>query len=225
MPSLDSVTFDTTGLAFDGERDGVRVWSKPPGDVVALHYFPIPPDIPVGLGDVAAIQECTRTAATHGGAAIIEVDVIVVHELLALRQIVKVPQQPHGITYLGIITLPYRSFSFVLKVQCLESVPTGVRDAVILGELMDEGRVTIDEAGPAIRGWMRDPYDPTLTDGFRYNLSEDAKYDIRFPAHPLSRLRPLLTRLQGTIQLADELRGQPPFSPLTSSRRRWWHVW
>jgi hypothetical protein len=225
VPSLDSVTFDATGLTFGGERNGARIWSTASGDAVTLHYFPIPPDIPVGLGDLAAIRDASRTAAMQTGAAIIEVDIIAVDELMALRQVVKVPQQPHGITYLGSITLPYRSFSFVLKIQCTEYGTTGMRDAAILDELMNEGRVTVDGRARAIRGWMQDPYDPTLTDGFRKNLSEDAKYDARFPAHPLSRLRPLLTRLHGTIQLTDELRGHPPFSPHVVRRRPWWHVW
>jgi hypothetical protein len=117
----------------------------------------------------------------------------------ALRQIIKIPQQPHGITYLGSITLPYRSFSFVLKIQCPEYGTTGIRDAVIADELMGEGLVSIVVGAQVIRGWTQDPYEPTLTDGFRKNVSEDPKYDARFPAHPLSRLRPLLTRLQGTI--------------------------
>src|SRR5713101_1958534 len=111
MPSLDSVTFDTTGLHFDSERDGVRIWFTQARDAVTLHYFPIPPDIPVALRDVAAVREFCRTAAMQGGAAIIEVDTIVVHDRTALRQIAKVPQQPHGITYLGSITLPFRPFS------------------------------------------------------------------------------------------------------------------
>ena len=224
MPSLDSVTFDTTRLAFKGERNGVRAWSTPSGDAVILHHFPRPPDIPVALRDLLAIREFSRNAAMHGGAAIIEVDVIVVRDCTALRQIVKVPQQPHGITYLGSITLPYPAFSFVLKIQCPEYGTTGIRDAVIADELMGQGRINIDEGTREMRGWMQDPYDPSLTDGFRRNVSEDAQYDPRFPTHPLSRLRPLLTRLQGTIHLAEELRGQPPFRPASGHRRRWWHL-
>ena len=222
MPSLDSVTFDTTGLTFDRERDGVRRWFTQSGDAVTLHHFSIPPDIPVALRDLAAVRDSCRTAARRGGAAIIEVDTIVIHGSTVLRQIVKIPQHPHGITYLGSLTLPYRSFSLVLKIQSPEYGTTGIRDTLIADELMQEGRLALD---PSIPGWMQDPYEPTLTDGFRKNLSEDAKYDSRFPTHPLSRLRPLLDHLQGTVHLAEDLRGQPPFAPIRSPRRRWWRVW
>jgi hypothetical protein len=222
VPSLDSVGFDDTGLTYDGERDGMRVWLTSSGDSVILHYFPIPPDIAADLHDLADLRQFYRTAVAGAGGAIIEVETLTVGDCLAVRQIVKAPQQPSGMMYLGSITLPYRSFSFVLKVQCPEYGTTGVRDTLVLHELMRQGQVTIDPERPLIMGWFRDPYDPTLIDGFRKNLSEDDVYDARFPHHPLSRLRPLLTRLQCTIQLADDVRGQPSFAFKRPRRHRWW---
>jgi hypothetical protein len=201
MPSLDSVTFDLTGLTSDGERNGVRVWFTEDGDPVTLHYFPGPPPIPVDLSDLDAVRDFYRTTAMRGGAAIIEVDTIAVQGCTAVRTIVKRPQAPHGITYVGCITIPFPSFSLVLKIQCAEYGTTGIRDAVVADELIGQGRLALD---PRVGGWMQDPYDPSLRDGFRRNLSEDAKYDARFPTHPLSRLRPRLARLQDTIQLGAE---------------------
>ena len=212
MSSLDSVEFDVTDLSFEGERDGVRGWLTQDNDALTLHYFPIPPDIPVDVRDLKAVRDFYRIRAAHGRAAIIEVDTLDVDGRTALRTIVKTPQQPHGMTYLGSITIPFRSFSFVLKIQCAEYGTTGIRDTLIADELMREGRLAVPNVADFFRGWMRDPYDPTLIDGFRWNLSEDPKYDARFPTHPLSRLRPVLTRLQGTIHLAEELRRQPSLS-------------
>jgi|SRR5712671_532367 len=222
MPSLDSVTFDATGLAFAGERNGVRAWVTGDGDPVTLHYFPDPPPIPVDLRDLDAVRDFYRTTARQGGAAIIEVDTVAVQGCTAVRTIVKIPQVPHGITYVGSITIPFRSFSFVLKIQCVEYGTTGIRDAVIADELIGQGQVAFD--APA-GGWMQDPYDPSLTDGFRRNVCEDAKYDARFPTHPLSRLRPRLARLQDTIQLGAELQPPVPSSGHPSPTRRWWKVW
>ncbi len=207
MPSLDSVTFDATGLAFEGERNGVRAWFTEDGDLVTLHYFPGPPPIPADLSDLDAVRDFYRTTAMQGGAAIIEVDTIAVQGCTALRTIVKLPQVPHGITYVGCVTIPFPSFSFVLNVQCAEYGTTGIRDAVIVDELMRQGRLALD---PRAGGWMQDPYDPSLTDGFRRNVSEHAKYDARFPTHPLSRLRPRLARLQETIRLGAELQRPGP---------------
>lgn len=225
MPSLDSVSFDVTGFAYNGEREGMRVWLTPSGDGITLHYFPIPPDIAADLHDLAALRQFYRSAVSHAGGAIIEVDTLTIQGCWAVRQIVKVPQEPSGMTYLGSFTFPYRSCSFVLKIQCPEYGTTGFRDTVVLDEQMKQGRVVIDADRQLITGWMQDPYEPTLTDGFRRNLSEDEAYDVRFPDHPLSRLRPLLTRLQHTISLADDLRQQGPFAFASHYRRRWWRLW
>jgi hypothetical protein len=222
MPAVDSVTFDATGLAFEGERNGVRAWFTEDGDLVTLHYFPDPPPIPVDLRDLDAVRDFYRTTAMRGGAAIIEVDTVAVQGCTAVRTIVKIPQAPHGITYVGSITVPFRSCSFVLKIQCAEYGTTGIRDAVIADELIGQGRLAFD---PRAGGWMQDPYDTSLTDGFRRNVSEDAQYDARFPTHPLSRLRPRLARLQDTIQFGAELQRQGPFSAPQPPTRRWWQVW
>src|SRR5688572_15801998 len=50
MPSLDSVTFDTTGLTLAGEereaQGDAREWTSARGDNVGLMYIPMPGQIP-----------------------------------------------------------------------------------------------------------------------------------------------------------------------------------
>ena len=81
---------------------------------------------------------------TAAGAAIIEPETTTTDGCLALRQIIKVPQQPHGTTYVGSLLLAFRDFSFVIKVQCQEHGTTGLRDTIILDEALGDGRVTFD---------------------------------------------------------------------------------
>jgi hypothetical protein len=212
VPSLDSITFDTSALRYQSQRDQARIWHTPDGDRVGLYYFPLKPDIGASLQSLDAVRKFCRSAAAAAGAAIIEVETVPVDGCEALRQIVKVPQQPHGMTYLGSITLPFRDFSFVVKVQCPERGTTGMRDAVVLDESFGDGRVTVDRMSQSLRGWMQDPYDPALRDGFRRNLSEGMEYDACFPDHPLSRLRLMLAHLQRTIHVEDDVRRSPPFT-------------
>jgi hypothetical protein len=212
VPSLDSVRFDTAGLRFQGEREQMQVWYTPAGDGIGLYYFPLKPDIGASLQSLDSVRDFYRSTATASGAAIIEVDIVSADGCLAVRQIIKVPQQPHGMTYLGSITLPFQDFSFVLKVQCQERGVTGVRDTMVMHEALSDGRVRIAPEPRELRGWMQDPYDPTLREGFHRNLSESEDYDARFPDHPLSRLRPLLARLQHTVRIETEVRGAHPYS-------------
>jgi len=207
MPSLDSVTFDASGFRFHEESDGTRVWATPAGDRVGLYYFALKPDVDADVRCLDAIRHISRSRADAVGAAIIEVNVTTLDGCLALRQVIKVPQQPGGMAYLGSLLLPFRDFSFVVKVQCHERGLTGVRDSVILDEAVAVGRVTSDPE--TLHSWMHDPYDPALHTGFHYNLSEALEYDSRFPEHPLTRLRLVLAHLEETIHVTSEVRRAP----------------
>jgi hypothetical protein len=209
MPSLDSVTFDASGFGFHEESDGERVWATPAGDRVGFRYSALKPDIDADVRSVDAIRHVARSKAAAVGAAIIEVNITTLDGCLALRQIFKFPQQPHGMTYLGSLHLPFRDFNFMVKVQCHEWGLTGVRDSVILNEAWADGRVPSDAGG--LHGWMHDPYDPALNNGFHYNLSEASEYDSRFPTHPLTRLRSVLGHLEQTIQVTSEVRRSPAY--------------
>jgi hypothetical protein len=209
MPSLASVTFDASGFHYQGERDGARVWHTPASDALGIFYFPLKPDIDADVRSVEKIRQAIRPRVTAAGAAIIELETTTTDGCLALRQIIKVPQRPHGMTYVGSLLLPFRDFSFVIKVQCQEHGTTGIRDSIIVNEALGDGRVTWDRE--EVKGWMHDPYDSALHRGFHWNLSEAPEYDVRFPNHPLSRLRPVLAHLELTLRVTKEVKDSPPY--------------
>ncbi len=212
MPSLASVTFDASGFDFQGERDGALTWNTPAGDALGVFYFPLKPDIDADVRSLEKVRQAIRSRASVAGAAIIEVETTTTGGCLALRQIIKVPQQPLGMTYVGSLLLPWRDFSFVIKVQCQEHGMIGIRDAIILEEARHDGRVAFNpNREEFLTGWMRDPYDPALHRGFHRNLSEAPEYDGRFPDHPLSRLRPVLAHLELTLRLTREVKESPPY--------------
>jgi hypothetical protein len=122
----------------------------------------------------------------------------------------KVAQQPSGRTYLGMLTLPFRDFSFVLKIQCEERGMTGIRDAVLLDRLMRSGEVDLDATG-ALTGWADDPYDPQNRAAMVRNRAERLEYDAMFPDHPLSRARVMLEGFERSLRVSSNVRDQPPF--------------
>ena len=228
MPPLDLITFDAGGITFHGDEDGARIWYTAAGDYIGLYYFPIPPDIEADLQSVENVRAFYRERASDSVHAIVEVETPMVDGCITIRTIIKVPQQPHGMTYLGAVTLPFRDFSYVIKVECEEWGITGVRDSEVLSELLNTGEVTIDidkEDGQII-GWAQDPYDASIVSTFARNRAEAEKYDARFPGHPLSRLRPTLNHIQATLSVAEEIRQEPKFVyPKTLHRKPWWKMW
>lgn len=211
MPSLDSITFDASPFQFEREEDDTRIWLTTAGDALALLYFPLAPDICADLQSVSSTRRFYGAMTAAAEAAIIDLDVICVDGCTAVRQIVKTRQQPTGTIYIGSLTLPFRDFSFVLKVQCQEVGTTGVRDSMVLAEALSDGRVTIDVEHNELRGWVQRSSDLSMQVGFHSTLSEGSQYDGRFPEHPLSRLRPLLAHLDQTVRVETPIRSSPPF--------------
>jgi hypothetical protein len=99
--------------------------------------------------------------------------------------------------------LPFRDFSFVLKAQSEEYGTTGIREAVVLDEHFRAGRDP-EEA-------FADVYDVKLKTQPLRNISEDEKYDAKFPQHPLSRARRLMRHLVSTLVVGPEVKAATPF--------------
>lgn len=226
MNPLELITFDDTGFESQGDINGTRVWYSPANDGVGLYCYGVPPDIDCDLADVQAVRNSYRQMASNAGLAIIEVETATVAGCIVIRTIIKAPQQPTGMTYLGSITLPFRDFSYVLKVQCAEQGITGLREAAVLDQLIASGTVTIIPEEGKIQGWMQDPYDPAIQAPLMRNRSEAIEYDETFPDHPLSRARQVLNHIQKTIVIAPEVRSAPPFVGQTRNKpKSWWKRW
>jgi hypothetical protein len=208
MRGLDSLTFDTTGLAHAQDQGNKRIWLAPNRDIYALMYFPVPPNIDAPLQDIGKVRARYREVAAQAGGAIVEVDVRPIDGCDVVIVLIKIPQKPTGMTYTALLTVPFRDFSYVVKVQCEETGMTGARDMAVFSELMRTGEIALDEKTGIAPGWMADPYDPSIAAVPARNRSEDAAYDSRFPDHPLSRARRALRRIEDTLRLSDELKSQ-----------------
>ncbi len=196
MDKSTLISLDRSGLTELGDvviNPGcVRLWVNPDGDQLSLHYFSKPPDIYVDLKDIDALRAFYREGIITEGGALIEADLITIAKHDAIRTIFKHPQKPHGMIYFGSITLPFRDFSYVVKIQCNERGTYWHPNSFVLHEFLASGRVNIDREAGRLFGWFADPYDPNIVTGLMRNHSEDVSYDEKFPQHPLSRLRKLL---------------------------------
>jgi hypothetical protein len=181
-PSLDDVQFDASGYELRGEPQPgqQRVWFTPHGDGVGLYVFRIPPDLPRAgsIGDL-------RDFYARMGPGVIDVALVPAGEMRAAQVVSKTAQQPSGFTYLGALTLAFRDFSYVLKVQCAERGTTGLREAISLDRSLESGATT-------------DPHAVEL--------------DAELPDHPLSRTRAVLAHLRTTLSIDPEMRARPPFA-------------
>jgi hypothetical protein len=175
-------------------RDGKHIWHTPQGDGVGLFFFPIHPDLPANARSEEELCQFFSSMMAGTESKFVELHLIAVDGQPSVQSIVKSPQQPTGMTYVGSIIVPFRDFSFVLKVQCQERGMTGLRESVILARMLRAGDVVLDGSG--------------LPAGFS---PDDPQFDAEFPKHPLSRLRTVLRHMEKSLRLNSTVRQLPPF--------------
>jgi hypothetical protein len=196
-PSIDSLKFETDGWKFHGEKEPgqMRLWETPDSDAVLLHFFGVPPNLPV-TNTVDDISAMYASGLAAGGGKVVECTVGKFAHCDAVRLLLKAPQKPSGMMYQAAVTIPFRDFSFVVKIQSPEHGSTGVREAVLAEKRMAAGEMPdVSGKGPFFRDWNPDA----------------PEYDEQFPTHPVSRVRRILAHVARTASLDQAVASLPKF--------------
>ena len=223
---LDRVALGSENWREEATDHPVRIWRNAAGDGLGLFYFEVPPDIPVALAEIDELRRFFRVLVTEAGGGLIELDVVTLDGLAGIRQIVKQPQAGHGMTYIGSYTIPRRSFSYVVKIQCEERGMTGLRETAVLDQALAHGPQALSKDG-GMANWAADPYDPDFQAAVLRNQAEDERYDEDFPDHPLSRLRRGLQDVEASLSFAESIKAAADFTPAPRRRTKkpWWRFW
>ncbi|MBT2442451.1 hypothetical protein J7E93_20530 [Streptomyces sp. ISL-36] len=178
------------------------VWVNDAGDVVSLHFFGLPPDLPAALDDGPSLRAALTRMTAQAGGGLIEASVKPLGGLPALRQILKLPMpgQAHGQVFIGSFTVPRARCSTVVKVQAPERGTTGMREAMVMAEV-----------GPDAF-FRPHPYAPEVQGGLPFHAADHARFDDRFPDHPLTRVRAVLGALAEGVEVVPEFAALPPFT-------------
>lgn len=211
-PTIGALRCPSFGWTQTLDTAEVKQWESSTEKLcLSVHFFNMAPDL-ISIVDVNALRYFLRDSLQPVSGGLIEVNVGELKGLDFVKFIFKVSQGlGQGIRYQGVLTFPFENCSYVVKLQGEELGITGVRDSTIfLKESQKESRIRTMGKGPG--EWFRDPYHPTLTDGILMNLSEQEKYDVDHPTHPLSRIRTLLKRIASELTFAPELNALPRFN-------------
>lgn len=201
--TIDSVLIPTFGWNKIENSKFVRKWGNPEQTVIlSLNLFSIKPDLPT-VKDLDYLKSFYRNSISTVNGGLINVDTLTLNYSTAVKTIFKVSQEEYGMVYIASLTIPFEDYSFVVKIQAVESGMTGLRDSVILNKLMESGEVLFENE--EIKNWFSDPYDSDFKQGVLMNKSEDEKYDNEFPDHPLTISRSMINKISKEIILKPEL--------------------
>jgi hypothetical protein len=193
------VTLTLEGWVEEPPSDGNRIWLDSQGDVLALTTVDDPLELP-SPADISELQAWCRDLAESRGAGLIETRVDTGPLGATVRLIYK---RLDGKAYIftGMFIVPFDGGGDVWTVVSGERGLTGIREAIVTKQLMDAGKLTIQDYK---RSFAQDPYEPSYSGVDRSVLrfvSDDDVYDEEFPDHPLSKVRRVLATLPGAVRI------------------------
>ena len=202
-PSINLLKIPNFNLLERNSNESIKEWiNKEESLLLSVNFFDLNPDIPT-TKDIDYLRQFYRDLIVQNNGGIIEVNIVTVCEIQSVKAILKIPQQPSGMIYLGTIIIPFKKFSYVVKIQANEFGTTGMRDSIVANKLMTEGLIEVGDEG--YEGWFEDPYDSEYKKGTLMNKSELEKYDREFENHPLSILRQMFREIESRIELDTAL--------------------
>ena len=192
--SPNSVAFDAARYEYQGDRDGTRVWFLPEGGGVGLYFFPSRPDLPTAA--TADQLQKFYAAKMAGHLQLVECRLLPLDGVPSIWLIAKgQDEQTRAAVYLGSLTIPFRDFSFVIKIQCQEQGATGMREALLVDEALRNGIGRMEGEQFVPFGWCFD----------------DEQFDNRLPHHPLSRVRRELRSIASSFQIELKVKNAARF--------------
>ena len=191
--TIRSVSIPDFGWPKVKEDDTIIQWVNPEKTIaVSINYFEMIPDLPT-IRDVSVLRSFYRNLVNKANGGLLAAELYKQQEFDVIKTLFKIPQQPRGMTYIGSLTIPFSTCSFVLKVHAVEPGMTGIREAMVADKLLRTGNFDMAD-------WDCDPYDKDLKTGVVMNMAEAENYDAEFPNHPLSQVRNLLNQIEKGFQ-------------------------
>lgn len=208
--NINSISVPNFGWNKVEDTSSRIVWVNPEESaLISLNFFDLQPDIPT-VKNLDVLKDFYRNSVSKSKGGLIEVSLLKVNNTPSVKTIFKIPQSEGGMTYLASVTIPFENCSFVIKIQAAEVGATGLRDSVILNKLLVSGEVSFGDKG--LENWFEDPYDPNFRQGTPMNKSEQEKYDIEFPQHPLSIARDSIIKAIQETGFKSEMEGLTNFN-------------
>jgi len=210
-PKLDSLSCDTTGWRIGQESSSNRIWVTPEKVCVNFQFNSSAPDFPFDLTD----QECAKTyydtQSAELGGAMISVDVAETSGLEYVRGVFKYRSPEPGsraMYFVGIVVLPFKTFSYQINIEAVEVGVTGMREAAVMA--LGDGPSESNET-PQIFENMDDFFAKSRAVKLRRIPADDTRYDEMFSEHPLTQVRRLQSHVIGTLTFPDWFSAKPKF--------------
>ena len=206
MPSLDDVQINTTGWdPIEESADHRRKWSNAHGDVLTIRFNATAPQMP-SLFRMQALKDYQAQQLQASGGTILALDLLQVKGVSVAKLLFKSMQPSGGWGYMGMLFLPYRDFSYSIRLQAVEREGDELRGQHVWNWLHESHPAETDFQAL----WFGVDESSADMDTARPCLADGEHWDGDFPNHPLARLRAELTRLIPTLVVSRDVKNSAP---------------
>lgn len=205
---LEHFRFDTSSFELRESTADARGWLAPDGVMYRLAGHVGPPQWPFDLTQPEAAHAFFKDMCDRNAGVMLSCDVVAAGGVEALAGVFKYRAPFPGslaMYYVGILWVPFASYTYQLNVEAFERGTTGLREATISAlepppPMPPPDQIEIVKDIDALFAKFREA--PVRALG-----ADDERHDAMFPEHPLSqvraRLRAILTQLTLTGGVSD----------------------
>ena len=180
--NLKDIHFDMENYSYQGSDNGINVWESNQGDGLGIYFFAKRPDLPEGKLDEQLLKTFYGKQLDPINGKVVELTKESLSDIEVIKLIIKVPQDPSGMTYIVSYTLPFQDFSFVIKAQCMEIGMTGIKETILLQRHMEQG-------------------------GELEGIDVDnEEFDEEFPEHPVARARKISEDIIQGLTISEKIK-------------------
>ncbi len=206
--TIDTISIPDLGWTVDKQDKTIKQWVNPDRiAVLSLNFFDKAPDIPSSK-DIDILRDFYRKAILGQNGGLVYVAFVELEGQKAIKTLFKFPQPERGMSYLASLTVPFRSCSYVIKLQVPETGIMGTREAIVSEQLLRENKISSTKEDS---NWSKDPYDDTYRKGTLMNVAESPLYDLEFHDHPLSLARLWLGQVEKGVVFDKKISQLTPF--------------
>lgn len=202
MPTLECISFNTSGWTPEEASEDQIAWTNESGDRLEYRLNHAPPVLPV-LYPLEGFQRYVSENWQDPQTAVISADVLSIRGTFVVRSILKHQVSDDQQVYHGRICLPFRDFSYEIRITTTPlSLPS---------ERETEVRSEMDQHEGGMQTWQQDPYCQDRKQDYLCSESDNEEYDSRFSDDPLALLRQEMVKIIASIQSVREVRNSVPF--------------
>jgi hypothetical protein len=193
---VERVRFNSAGLHFAARQRGRWHWRD--AGSLGLTLASCQGSLGPVESDPDVVAYCRNLI--EFGSSLVEARPLESTSFRGLVCILKIERRP-GYVYAGRLHVLLGAHSVIFFLVAGEKGITGQREAVVTSEALRAGVIEIDAAAGNLKHWFKDAYDSKYDSRTVRSIADDDSYDVRFPDHPLSRIRRFLRQIEASFTL------------------------